>query len=395
MTRTDSEPRLKGATLTLAIVSAALLLAISTWLTGSAVAPDLIRRWALSGTEAALLSTSVQLGFVIGTLLFAALNLADLFNPRAVFFLSALAGAGLNAGFAFTDSLLPALVFRVLTGVSFAGVYPVGMKIIAGWYRGGLGWRLGFLIGAFTLGTAAPWLVRSLDDDLPWRAATLVSSAAAALGGVLVLLGVREGPYLRERAKFDMRAMLHVFRHRPFRLAAFGYFGHMWELYTFWTLAYLFIVAARLPEAEADWLVFAAIAAGAVGCVGGGWLSRFVGERRVALWALAASGLCCAISPLLIDAPAVVIGAFVVFWGVVVVADSAQFSALAVRHCPAVYTGTALTAMNTGGFILSIVSIQLIPLLAEALGWRWAFLFLVIGPAFGVLCLARLRLIQH
>jgi MFS family permease len=385
-----------GSGRALAVVSIAMVACISPWLAGSAVAPELALAWQLDAGESALLTTAVQLGFVVGTFFFAFFNLADVFNPRIVFFLSALAGAACNAAFALaSESFIEALVWRLLTGASFAGVYPVGMKIIAGWFRHGLGWRLSVVIGAFTLGTAAPWLVAAVDAELPWRTVVLTASVAALLGGVLVLAAAREGPYLRTRARFSALAMFRVFRYRPFRLSALAYFGHNWELYALWSLAVFFMSATGVSRSGAAWVSFALIAAGAVGCVAGGWLSRLAGERRVALWALAASGVCCALTPLVFDMPPWVLGVFFIAWGVFAVADSAQFASLAARTCPSEYTATALTAMNMVGYTLTILSIQLVPLMADAMGWRWAFLVLVPGPVLGVLCLARLRLTQH
>src|SRR5690606_15720307 len=228
-------------------------------------------------------------------------NLADRFDPRRVFCLSALVGAAANLGFAWASAGLgAALGFRFATGVALAGVYPVGMKLIASWYQAGLGWRLGVMVGCLTLGTAFPYGVAALELALDWRSLASVASLAAALGGLLVLLGCDEGPYLRRRARLDLRMIGAVFRHRPFRATAFGYFGHMWELYALWSLTG-FWLDARFEDSR-EWsdrvamIAFLTVAIGALGCVIGGLISRKIGERKVALFALIGSGICCALS---------------------------------------------------------------------------------------------------
>jgi MFS family permease len=376
----------------LARLAAAILLASATWFAGTAVAPVLAEAWRLDSGASAALTSTTQLGFIAGTLLFAALNLADRFPPRAVFAASALAGAAANAGFALCDGIAAACVLRFLTGVALAGVYPVAMKIVATWSLGGLGLRLGVLVGALGLGTSLPYFVQWAALDLDWRLVAWCASGCAVAGGLLVLLGVHEGPRLRARARFDLRAAARVFRDVAFRRNACGYFGHMWELYALWSLAPFWIAAARPAwRAHAPLLAFALVAAGAGGCVAGGVLSRRFGERRVALAALLASALACLLSPLAFGAPPALLVAFLLAWGVVVVADSPQFSALAARLCPPEYTGTALTVQNGVGFAITVASIQLVAALAPTVAWRWLFLLLAPGPLFGAWAMHRLR----
>jgi hypothetical protein len=235
----------RGASRALAVVSAAVLLAGSTWFSGTAAVPALRAAWSLVDAQAAWLTVAVQLGFITGTFVYAALNVADVWNARRVFAASALAGAACNAGFAWaSDGLGSALAFRYLTGLTLAGVYPVGMKIVASWFRDGLGWRLGVLVGALGIGTASPYLVRALGAGGDWRTLAGSASAAAVAAAVLVSVALRDGPFLRGRARFDLRAAARVFRDPSFRLAALGYFGHMWELYALWSLV-LFFVAGR------------------------------------------------------------------------------------------------------------------------------------------------------
>ena len=362
--------------------------------------PALRQAWALSEAQAAWLTMAVQGGFITGTFLYAVLNLSDVFNARQVFCASAVLGALFNAAFAFAADGLPlALVLRFLTGFTLAGVYPVAMKIVASWFSAGLGWRLGVLVGALTLGTSTPYLLRALGAGGDWRLLTGGASLAALAGGALVLGGVADGPRLPARAPFDPHALVRVFGPADFRLNAFGYFGHMWELYAFWSLL-PFYLASRWRPAPGPFdgvalVAFLTVGIGGLGCVLGGWISRRVGERRVALTCLIASACCCALSPLAFRLPVPALVAFLLFWGVVVVADSPQFSALAARYCPPAYTGTAFTVQNGVGFAITLFSIQLLPLVAARVGWRWTFLSLLPGPVLGALAMVRLGAVRR
>ena len=387
----------QGANRALLFVSCAVLLASSTWFSGTAAVSVLRHLWNLGDAESAWLTISVQLGFITGTFLYAFLNLADRFNARRVFFVSALLGALFNTGFAWlAGGLTAAVAFRFLTGLTLAGVYPVGMKIVAMWFRKGLGWRLGVMVGALTLGTATPYLIQAVGADFDWRRLVTLASISAVLGGALMLIGVTDGPYLKGRARFDGRMLFKVFQHRPFRYTAFGYFGHMWELYAFWSLATFYLSASFRANAP-DWvnslslLAFATIGVGAIGCAAGGWVSRWVGERKVALVSLIISGSLCALSGFAFRLPPLALMPFIFIWGIFVISDSPQFSALAARHCPPEYTGTALTVQNGIGFAITIVSIQLLPLIAGLVGWQWAFTFLTAGPLTGAYFMNRLR----
>jgi MFS family permease len=382
-----------GARRAFLVVSLAVLLATSTWFSGTAAARELVGLWSLSPTQGARLTSATQWGFIVGTLIYAATNLADRFDARRVFCVSALAGGLCNLGFAWlSDGLVPALGFRFATGITLAGVYPVGMKLIASWYREGLGWRLGVMVGCLTLGTAFPYGVAAMGSSLDWRVLASLASLAASIGGLLVAL-CSEGPLLRARAKLDLRMIGRVFRHPPFRATALGYFGHMWELYALWSLAGMWL-DARFEGTDA-WavrvplLAFAIVGIGALGCIGGGLLSRKIGERKVALFALSGSGLACLLSGFAYHLPPAALLAFLLIWGVLVVADSPQFSALAARHAPPEYTGTALTVQNGLGFLITTISIQLLPRVAEIVTWQWALTLLALGPALGVLFTAR------
>jgi len=278
-------------------------------------------------------------------------------------------------------------------GLTLAGVYPVGMKIVATWFREGLGSRLGVMVGALTLGTASPYLVRAVGEAAGWREVASVASVLSALGAALVALLVTDGPYARPPARFDPRAALRLFADHRFRWNALGYFGHMWELYAVWSLI-SFYLAARVEggarSAPVSLGAFLVVAIGALGCVAGGWASTKWGERRVALAALLVSGAACTLSGLAFALPLPALAAFVLVWGFFVVADSPQFSALAARYAPPDYVATALTVQNGVGFLVTVLSLQLVPLVAAGIGWPWAFTVLAPGPLIGAFYMWRL-----
>lgn len=381
----------------LPLIACAVFLASTPWFAGTAAMPVLRERWELGPAAAASLTSATQWGFIAGTLLFALTSLADRFHATRVFLVSSLAAAAFNLAFGWlAPGLSVALVFRCLTGVALAGVYPVGMKIVASWFESGLGWRLGVMVGGLTLGTAFPYLVSAVAPDVDIRALISVASIAAMGGGAVMVLAVGEGPHLRDRGRFDLRACIRPFSDPPFRRAALGYFGHMWELYAMWALVGAFAAASAQHRGSAleagvvAGIAFATVAAGTVGCVVGGLWSRRAGERTVAMLALSGSGLLAALSPLVFGQSQAIVVPFLLAWGFLVVADSAQFSALIARHAPREYVGTALTVVNGVGYLITTGSIQLVPAVAAACGWRVAMLVLVPGPILGVLALARL-----
>jgi MFS family permease len=355
----------------------------SLWFAGNAVLGDLQRQWALAPEALGYVTSAVQLGFIAGTLVFAFFALADLHSPRRVFFLCCLAGAGANAALLAVPASLPALLAtRFATGFFLAGIYPVGMKIASGWYSRDLGNALGFLVGALVLGTAFPHLLRGAAHALPWQEVVLGISAVAAAGGALMYALVPDGPHLAQGARFDPGALAAIFRVPAFRASAFGYFGHMWELYAFWAFV-PWVLAARGLESVALWS-FAVIGVGAAGCVAGGMLSLRRGSAPVASAQLLASGLCCIASPLAFLAPAPLFVAFLLFWGVVVAGDSPQFSALNAQGAPRELVGSALTIANCVGFGITIFSIQMLNALAGSVGPQWLFVLLAPGPALGL-----------
>jgi hypothetical protein len=368
----------------LPVIVASQFAGTSLWFAGNAVLPDLQRQWGLAPEALGYVTSAVQLGFIAGTLVFAFLAVADRYSPRLVFLLCSLAGAVANLGVLAADGgLTPLLLCRFATGFFLAGIYPVGMKIAAGWYREGLGNALGFLVGALVLGTAFPHLLKALGQAWAWPSVLTGVSLVAALGGVLMYALVPDGPNLAKGGRFDPSALVAVFRSKGFRASAFGYFGHMWELYAFWAFLPVAISLCAPGHSVPLWS-FLVIAAGALGSAGGGLVSLRAGSARVASAQLAASGLCCLLSPFLLLAPPAVVLAFLVFWGIVVVGDSPQFSALNAANAPRESVGSALTIGNCIGFAITIGSIQLLNTLSGSVPVQYLFLLLAPGPAFGL-----------
>jgi len=366
----------------------------SLWFAGNAVIEDLRAEFGLAPEALADLTAAVQFGFISGTLTFAFLTLADRYSPRAVFLACAWLGAACNLGLLWADGAAALFGFRFATGFFLAGVYPVGMKIAASWHRAELGKAIGFLVGALVLGTAFPHLARGLGEAWPWRTVIAGVSALAAAGGAALWLLVPDGPLLGRTARFDPRALAIVFRAKRFRSAAFGYFGHMWELYAFWAFAPVWLAAYIQARPGMDWSIslasFGVIGIGSVGCVLAGLWSVRRGSAPAAVFCLTVSGACCLVSPLMFAAPPFLFIAFLAMWGMAVIGDSAQFSALAAHTAPREWVGSALTIVNCLGFALTILSIQLTGRLAEALPPQWLLCPLAAGPILGLLAARRL-----
>ena len=387
----------------LLLVAAGEVLGMSLWFSATAAAPSVAREFALDPASAAWLTMAVQAGFVAGTLITAVTNLADAINPRRLFAAGCTLGAACNIAIAVAPSAAAIVVLRFLTGAALAWVYPPGMKIAAGWFRERRGTALGVIVGAVTVGSALPHLLAWLGAGLPWRAIVGASSALALVGAAIVAVAVTDGPHVTASAPFDRHALRVVVGSRGARLAMYGYFGHMWELYAMWTWIAAFAAASILdsspaaPETAAS-LVFArtgsaiafiAIASGAVGCVMAGFWGDRWGKAQIAGGAMVASAACALLSPLAYGAPIAVLLALAVVWGFTVVADSAQFSALVTEHTPRTHVGTALTLQTSAGFLLTMVSIKLVGMAAAA-GWQWVFVMLVPGPLLGAWAMRRL-----
>jgi MFS family permease len=342
---------------------------------------------------------AVQAGFVAGTLVSALLTLPDRVNVRRLFATGCTVGALSNAAIAVADSAGAAIALRFLTGAALACVYPPGMKLAASWVAERRGTALGVLIGALTLGSGFPHALAFLAPDVGWRILIYAASVLAVAGGLLVLVVVDDGPYFSRSARFDPRAALDVFRRRGTRLATLGYLGHMWELYAMWTWIATFAAASfgnpEVTTRAAGSLVAATtIGAGAIGCVAAGvWADR-IGKARVAAGAMLTSGGCALLAGAVFGAPSWILYAFGVVWGFSVVADSAQFSALVAEHSPPDHVGTALTIQTCTGFLLTMATIRLVPIVASHIGWQWAFLILAPGPLAGSFAMHRLMRFQ-
>jgi MFS family permease len=363
----------------------------SLWFAGNAVMPELILNFDLNDKAIAHLTSAVQFGFISGTLIFAFLSLADRISPSKLFFISAIFGAICNLGIILgNNDLNTLLLLRFLTGFSLAGIYPVGMKIAADYYDKGLGKSLGFLVGALVLGTAFPHLLKTLTgtEDLPWRFVIIATSSFACMGGLLIFLFIPDGPFRQAKTKFKSNAVFSVFKNKSLRSAAFGYFGHMWELYTFWAFVPLILAAYKFSLPQSNFTVpfwsFLIIGIGGLSCIMGGYISEIAGVKKTAATALLLSGVCCMIFPFIFlqDSTAVFL-AFMSFWGIMVVADSPLFSTLVAINAPPKIKGTALTIVNSIGFAITIGSIQLTTYLHQ-LQPVYSLSLLAFGPALGL-----------
>jgi len=365
----------------------------SLWFAGNAVLPDLQQALNLDETALGSITSAVQFGFIVGTFVFAFLAIADRFSPSKIFLISSLLGAVFNLlVFLVAKELFFLLLLRFLTGFFLAGIYPVGMKIAADWYAKGLGRALGYLVGALVLGTAFPHLLRQFTQSLPWQTILQLTSALAAAGGLSLFLLVSEGPYRKKGTKFEWDAILKIFSFKDFRHAAFGYFGHMWELYTMW--AFVPVMLASYNNLHQTSLPvplwsFDVIAIGGLGCVFGGYVSLKKGSAKVAFGMLLTSGICCLLSPLFFTLPEPLFLAVLLIWGFAVVGDSPQFSTLVAQTAPKHYVGTALTIVNCIGFALTIGSIQLLTFLFQKIAPQYLYLVLIIGPVFGLFSIFR------
>lgn len=379
----------------LPIIVVAQFCCTSLWFASNAVMSDLVLNFNLTQSAIGSLTSAVQFGFILGTLIFAVLAIADRFSPSKVFLISALLGAAFNSGILWEgNGLTTILSLRFLTGFFLAGIYPVGMKIAADYFDKGLGKSLGFLVGALVLGTAFPHLLKGLTASLPWELVIVTTSTLAVLGGLMMVSLVPDGPYRKQGKGVNLSAFFGIFRNQRLRSAAFGYFGHMWELYAFWAFTPLMLQTYTDLHPEANFnipiLSFLVIGVGGLACILSGYLSQTFGATRIAFISLLLSCGCCVVFPFLYNVPSgLFFVCFLLFWGMVVVADSPLLSTLVAQNAPAEIKGTALTIVNSIGFAITIISIQLISGLRTITDSNTIYICLAIGPIFGLLALSK------
>lgn len=371
-----------------------MFLGMTLWFSATAANAPIVREFQLTSAQTAWLTMAVQGGFVAGTLLSALLNLPDVLSPRRLFNVGCIVGAVANASLAVAGSATTIVALRMLTGAALAWVYPPGMKVATGWFERGRGTALGVLIGALTIGSAFPHLLTALSASIPWRVLMLMASTFAIIGGGIVIALVGDGPYVTAGgARFEPAAAARVFRDKNTRLATLGYLGHMWELYAVWTWIAAFAsarigVAGSTPSSLlGSTIAFVTIGSGAIGSAAAGIFADRIGKARIAAWAMVVSAVCCALAGVMFWASLPALFVFAVVWGVAVVADSAQLSALVAQYSPRDHVGTALTIQTCVGFLLTMVSIRLLPIVADAIGWQWVFLALAPGPISGAFAL--------
>ncbi len=367
----------------------------SLWFAGNAILPDLIKTFHLGPGFLAHLTSMVQFGFITGTFVFALLTIADRFSPSMVFFICSILAGLFNLGIAIDhiDSTW-LLFFRFSTGFFLAGIYPVGMKIASDYYQKGLGKSLGFLVGALVVGTAFPHLVKSVSADFSWKYVAFATSSLSALGGLAMLIFVPNGPFRKQSQQLNFDAFLSGFKNKNFRSAAFGYFGHMWELYTFWAFVPVMLTTYKDYFHNEDLNIplssFVIIASGGLACMLSGYLSQQFGVKKTATLSLFFSCLCCCVSPLFLFSSSVsALIAFLFFWGLVVIADSPLFSTLVAQNAPEESRGTSLTIVNCIGFSITIISIQFINLLSKDISAQYIYTLLAVGPMLGLVGLMK------
>jgi MFS family permease len=387
----------------LALLAIAELLGMSLWFSGSAVAPLLQERWALTAAQVGWLTTAVQLGFVGGTAISALLNLADIVPARVLFAVAATLGALANAWLAFASGFSDALVSRFAAGFCLAGVYPPAMKMASTWFRARRGLAVGTIVGALTVGKAGPYLVHAL-PGAGVAPVVLVASASALLAAIIVGIGYRDGPYPFPSRRFSWGLVATVMQQRPWRLATGGYLGHMAELYSYWTWIPAFIAASAAAAALragddptlasraplVSLIAFGVIAVGGIGCVWGGLVADRIGREQLVIIAMAASGACAVLIGFAFGRSWWLLAPLALAWGFFVIADSAQFSVLVTESVPPHAVGTALTVQTSLGFLLTTVCIQIVPVVVGLIGWQWAFVMLAVGPAIGIWAINRL-----
>lgn len=391
--------------LILSIIVFAQFCCTSLWFASNAALEDLLQAYKLPENILGDLTSAVQFGFIVGTLLFAFLTISDRFSPSRVFFISAVLGAIFNLTLVWDGNTISSLlIFRALVGFFLAGIYPVGMKIAADYFEAGLGRSLSFLVGALVLGTAFPHFLKTFMEEISWKYIVYTPSILALIGGILMVMFVPDGPYRKRSTQWDSRAFIRIFRNKKLRAAAFGYFGHMWELYTFWAFVPVILKTYVILNPEAHLTIslwsFNIIAVGTIGCIAGGFISEKFGVKRTAYASLLFSGMCCLLVPFLFSASVPFFLAFLLFWGMVVISDSPLFSTLIAMNVASEVKGAALTIVNCIGFAITILSLQLLNYVAnnfilETLKGAssmlsiYLYMLLALGPILGLLALRK------
>lgn len=377
----------------LPVIVISQFLCTSLWFAGNGVMDDLVTEFMLPTNSLGLLTAAVQFGFITGTLTYAILMIADRYSPSLVFTISAFCAMLFNTGLIWEDnSIQSLLIFRFLTGFFLAGVYPVGMKIAADHFDKGLGRSLGYLLGALVLGTALPHLLRDVVSEYSWQYVMVATSGLALSGGMLVFFFIPDGPYRKKGGGLRLSAFTEVFRQKELRSAAFGYFGHMWELYAFWAFVPAMIEQLVVSDSTSHLNIhlwsFIVIAAGTPACIAGGYISQFTGHKRTAFFALLLSCICCLISPFIIGNAGIWTGlGFLMFWSFMVVPDSPMFSTLVANNSVPELKATALTIVNCIGFAITIVSIMCISELSGLMNHQYLYVILALGPVLGLIAL--------
>jgi len=370
----------------------------SLWFAGNAILADLQSTMNVDINDTGIVTSAIQLGFITGTLVFAFFAISDRYSPRKLFLVCSILGSFSNLLIYFiADNLFSLLVLRFITGFFLTGIYPIGMKIAAGWYKKGLGNAIGLLVGALVLGTAFPHLIKSTGGSLPWEQVLFFVSAVSFAGGILMYLLVPDGPHISSGTKFNPKAILTIFKYKELRSSALGYFGHMWELYTFWAfipLILIYYIKLNPVELNISFWAFLIIGSGSVGCIVGGVISKKAGSAKVAFIQLALSGICCLISPLMFYTSAPIFLTFLIFWGVVVVGDSPQYSTIIALSAPKELVGSALTFVNSIGFAITIVSIWVVSQFTGIIDSSFILVILVLGPIAGLISMKPLLSIK-
>ncbi len=367
----------------------------SLWFAGNAIVDDLILELNLLEAFVGYITMAVQAGFIFGTLVFAFLNLADRFSPVKVFLICSIAGSLANLIVIWSSGYYEIMTARTLTGFFLAGIYPVGMKIASDWHKEGLGKALGYLVGALVIGTAFPHLIKYSGSSFHWSSVIIATSILAATGGILLFLTVKDGPHHQQKvaSKIDFQEVVNLFKIPNFRSAALGYFGHMWELYTFWAfvpvMLSFYLVTNKVESFSISLWSFLIIAIGGAGCAIGGHLSLGNRSKQVAMISLLISGLCSLIIPFSFSMPLALFLFLMLIWGIFVIPDSPQFSTLVAKSSPSSNVATGLTIVNSLGFALTIVSIQVVNLLWDATSNPVIFLVMIIGPVLGLISISR------